>query len=84
MLVNLFITMIMGSRSEVADIDRNSERFELWNFMMERLYELFYGNRNGNLPSPRTRPSPVMMRHLSRKIEKTENDLRALLRGRVR
>ena len=83
MLVNLFITMIMGSRIEVADIDRNSERFELWNFMMERLYELFYGNRNGNLPSPPTRPSLVMMRHLSRKIEKTENDLRALLRGRV-
>ena len=80
MLVNLFITMIMGSHSEVAGIDRNSERFELWNFMMERLSELFYGNRNANAPSPPTRPSPVMMRHLSRKIEKTENDLRALQR----
>ena len=80
MLVNLFITMIMGSHSEVAGIDRNSERFELWNFMMERLSELFYGNRNANAPSPPARPSLIMMRHLSRKIEKTENDLRALQR----
>ena len=80
MLVNLFITMIMGSHSEAAGINRNSERFELWNFMMERLYELFYGNRNANGPAPPTRPSPVMMSHLSRKIEKTENDLRALKR----
>ena len=80
MLVNLFITMIMGSHSEAAGINRNSERFELWNFMMERLYELFYGNRNANVPPPLTRPSPAMMSHLSRKIEKTENDLRALKR----
>ena len=80
MLVNLFITMIMGLHSEAAGINRNSERFELWNFMMERLYELFYGNRNANVPPPPTRPSPVMMSHLSRKIEKTENDLRALKR----
>ena len=62
MLVNLFITMIMGSHSEVAHIDRNSERFELWNFMMGRLHELIYGNRNANVPSPTIQPSPVMKR----------------------
>ena len=66
MLVNLFITMIMGSHSEVAHIDRNSERFELWNFMMGRLHELIYGNRNANVPSP--------------PVEKTENDLKDLKR----
>ena len=48
--------------------------------MMERPYELFYGNRNANVPSPPIQPSPVMMGHLSRKVEKTENDLRALKR----
>ena len=80
MLVNLFIAMIMGSHSEVAGIDKNSERFELWNFMMERLYDLFYGNMTANEPSPPIQPSPVMMGHLSRKVEKTENDLRALKR----
>ena len=80
MLVNLFITMIVGSHSELASIDKNNERFELWNFMMERLYELFYGNRNANVLSPPIQPSPVMMGHLIRKVEKTENDLRALKR----
>ena len=41
MLVNLLITMIMDSHSEAAQIDRNSERYELWSFMTGRASEWF-------------------------------------------